>query len=79
MRYAKTAFAPSDPPGDPAAVGKGRSKGRDKRAREAEVRGEGIATLSVSVLRLWSGLDLARVLLEAADCARTLTNARWSS
>ena len=34
--------------------------------------------LSAAVLRLGSSLDLATVLQEAADSARTLTNARYS-
>ena len=53
-------------------------KSRDELAREVEVLGERIATLSAAVLRLGSSLDLATVLQEAADSARTLTNARYS-
>ena len=53
-------------------------KSRDELAREVEVLGERIATLSTAVLRLGSSLDLATVLQEAADSARTLTNARYS-
>ena len=51
-------------------------KSREALAREIEVLGERIATLSAAVLRLGSSLDLATVLQEAADSARTLTNAR---
>ena len=53
-------------------------KSRDELAREVEVLSERIATLSAAVLRLGSSLDLATVLQEAADSARTLTNARYS-
>ena len=53
-------------------------KGRDELAREVEVLGERIATLSAALLRLGSSLDLATVLEEAADSARTLTHARYS-
>ena len=53
-------------------------KSRDELAREVEVLGERIATLSTAVLRLGSSLDLATVLQEAADSARTLTSARYS-
>ena len=52
-------------------------KSRDELAREVEVLGKRIATLSAAVLRLGSSLDLATtVLQEATDSARTLTNAR---
>ena len=47
-------------------------------AREVEILGARIATLSAAVLRLGSSLDLATVLQEAANSARTLTNARYS-
>ena len=47
-------------------------KSRDELAREVEVLGERIATLSAAVLRMGSSLDLAAVLQEAADSARTL-------
>ena len=40
-------------------------KSRDELAREVEVPGERIATLSAAVLRLGSSLDLATVLQEA--------------
>ncbi len=53
-------------------------KSRDELAREVEVLGARIAALSAAVLRLGSSLDLATVLQEAADSARTLTNARYS-
>ena len=53
-------------------------KSRDELAREVEILGERIATLSTAVLRLGSSLDLATVLQEAADSARTLTSARYS-
>ena len=53
-------------------------KSRDELAREVEILGERIATLSAAVLRLGSSLDLATVLQEAADSARTLTSARYS-
>ena len=53
-------------------------KSRDELAREVEVLGSRIATLSAAVLRLGSSLDLVTVLQEAADSARTLTNARYS-
>ena len=53
-------------------------KSRDELAREVEVLGERIATLSAAVLRLGSSLDLATVLQEAADSARALTSARYS-
>ena len=52
--------------------------GRDELAREVDVLGECIATLSAAVLRLGSSLDLATVLQEAADSARKLTHARYS-
>ena len=53
-------------------------KSCDELAREVEVLGECIATLSAAVLRLGSSLDLATVLQEAADSARMLTSARYS-
>ncbi len=53
-------------------------KSRDELECEIEVLGERIATLSAAVLRLGSSLDLATVLQEAADNARTLTGARYS-
>ena len=53
-------------------------KSRDELAREVEVLGERIATLSAAVLRMGSSLDLAAVLQEAADSARMLTHARYS-
>ena len=53
-------------------------KGRDELEREVEVLSERIATLSAAVLRLSDSLDLATVLQEAADSARTLTGARYS-
>ena len=53
-------------------------KSRDELAREVEVLGKRIATLSAAVLRLGSSLDLATVLQEAADSARTLTHAHYS-
>ena len=53
-------------------------KSREELAREVEVLGERIATLSTAVLRLGSSLDLPTVLQEAADSARVLTNARYS-
>ncbi len=53
-------------------------KSRDELAREVEVLGARIATLSAAVLRLGSSLDLATVLQEAADSARALTSARYS-
>ena len=56
----------------------GRLKSRDELAREVEVLGGRIATLSAAVLRLGSSLDLATVLQEAADSAHTLTHARYS-
>ncbi len=52
-------------------------KSRDDLAREVEVLGERIATLSAAVLRLGSSLDLATVLQEAADSARALTGMRY--
>ena len=75
--YAASA-TPGGPPGDPAAVREGRLKGRDELAREVEVLGERIATVSAAVLRLGSSLDLATVLQEAAESARRLTHARDS-
>ena len=53
-------------------------KSRDELKREIEVLGERISTLSAAVLRFSSSLDLATVLQEAADSARTLTRARYS-
>ena len=53
--------------GNPAANREGRLKSRDELAREVEVLGERIATLSATVLRLGSSLDLGTVLREAAD------------
>ena len=53
-------------------------KSRDELVRENEVLEERISTLSAAVLRLGSSLDLATVLQEAADSARTLTRARYS-
>ena len=53
-------------------------KSREELALEVEVLEERISTLSAAVLRLGSSLDLATVLQEAADSARTLTNARYS-
>ncbi|MCY4547680.1 MAG: GAF domain-containing protein, partial [Defluviicoccus sp.] len=53
-------------------------KSREELEREVAVLGERIATLSAAVLRLGSSLDLATVLQEAADSARTLTRARYS-
>ena len=53
-------------------------KSRDELAREIEVLGERISTLSAAVLRFSSSLDLATVLQEAADSARALTRARYS-
>ena len=67
---------PAGTPGAPAASREGRLKSRDELAREVEVLGARIATLSAAVLRRGSSLDLATVLQEAADSARTLTNAR---
>ena len=52
-------------------------KSRDELAREVEVLGARIATLSAAVLRLGSSLDLATVLQEAADSARALTGMRY--
>ena len=51
--------------------------GRDELAREVDVLGECIATLSAAVLRLGSSLDLATVHQEAADSARRLTHTRY--
>ncbi|MDE0051447.1 MAG: GAF domain-containing protein [Rhodospirillales bacterium] len=53
-------------------------KSRDALEREVAVLGERISTLSAAVLRLGSSLELATVLQEAADSARTLTRARYS-
>ena len=53
-------------------------KSRDEFEREVEFLGERIAAMSAAVLRLGSSLDLATVLKEAADSARTLTGARYS-
>ena len=53
-------------------------KSREEVAREVEALGERIAILSAAVLRLGSSLDLATVVQEATDSARTLTNARYS-
>ena len=64
--------------GAPGAVREGRLKSRDELAREVEVLGKRTATLSAAVLHLGSSLDLATVLQETADSARTLTNARYS-
>ena len=64
--------------GAAGAVREGRLKSRDELAREVEVLGKRIATLSAAVLRLGSSLDLATVLQEATDSARTLTNGRYS-
>ena len=64
-------------PGDPAANREGRLKSRDELAREVEVLGARIATLSAAVLRLSASLDLATVLQEAADSARALTAMRY--
>ena len=52
-------------------------KSRDELAREVEVLGARIASLSAAVLRLGSSLDLATVLQEAADSARVLTGMRY--
>ena len=53
-------------------------KSREELEREIEVLGERISTLSAAVLRLSDSLDLATVLQQAADSARTLTRARYS-
>ena len=53
-------------------------KNRAELERDILVLQERISTLSAAVLRLGSSLDLATVLQEAADSARTLTRARYS-
>ena len=54
-------------------------KSRDELAREVEVLGERITTLSAAVLRLGSSLDLATVLQEAlpALTRAMMSAARW--
>ena len=83
FRYARNnVHAASVPPdgisGDPGVVRESRLKSREELAREVVVLGERVATLSSAILRLGLSLDLATVLQEAADSARTLTNARYS-
>ena len=49
----------------------------DETGRELEVLRERISALSAAILRISASLDLATVLQEAVDAARTLTAARY--